>query len=42
VTSSPRRPRILYVEDDPEIASMTIEGLSEAYELEHERSASGV
>lgn len=35
VTIVRRRPRLLYVEDDPEIASMTIEVLAETYEVEH-------
>lgn len=30
------RPRVLYVEDDAEIAQMTIEVLSETYDLAHE------
>lgn len=30
-----RRPRLLYVEDDAEIAEMTIEVLSEMYDVEH-------
>ena len=34
-----RRPRVLYVEDDPEIAAMTVEVLSETYEVTHEVDA---
>lgn len=29
------RPRLLYIEDDPEIAAMTVEVLSEVYDVDH-------
>ncbi|GAA2445518.1 response regulator transcription factor [Agromyces soli] len=34
-SSAPRKPRLLYVEDDAEIAGMTSEVLGETYDVEH-------
>ena len=33
--SEARRPVLLYVEDDPSIAAMSVEVLSESYDIEH-------